>query len=81
MASALLASRAEPLWGERKVYARKNPNPNPNSKSSLNLNPNSNSFKQLNHHGRQMESMFLRLCLMILQLSIETPLGSNRRRP
>ncbi|KAL5988401.1 hypothetical protein ACLOJK_036165 [Asimina triloba] len=41
MASALLASRNEPYWGERKVYMRKNPNPNPKS----NPNPNPNSKK------------------------------------
>eukprot|EP00268_Persea_americana_P035231 TRINITY_DN34792_c0_g1_i2.p1 TRINITY_DN34792_c0_g1~~TRINITY_DN34792_c0_g1_i2.p1 ORF type:complete len:530 (-),score=104.44 TRINITY_DN34792_c0_g1_i2:2639-4228(-) len=38
MASALLASRNEPYWGERKVYMRKNPNSNPRS----NPNPNPN---------------------------------------
>ncbi|KAF8404759.1 hypothetical protein HHK36_009648 [Tetracentron sinense] len=32
MASALLASRNEPCWGERKVYMRKTPNSNPNQK-------------------------------------------------
>ncbi|XP_077234053.1 transcription factor GTE7-like [Tasmannia lanceolata] len=37
MASALLASRNEPYWGERKVYMRKNPNSNPNPKSNPNL--------------------------------------------
>ncbi|KAF5181522.1 Transcription factor gte2 [Thalictrum thalictroides] len=62
MASALLASRTEPVWGERKIYGRKNPTPNhPNSKSSnFNPNPNPNSNLIINHqqnqhhhHGRQ----------------------------
>ncbi|PIA51889.1 hypothetical protein AQUCO_01000040v1 [Aquilegia coerulea] len=61
MASALLASRTEPVWGERKIYGRKNPTPNhPNSKvSNFNPNPNSNQIinhqqnQHHNHHGRQ----------------------------
>ncbi|KAK8962255.1 Transcription factor GTE7 [Platanthera guangdongensis] len=44
MASALLASRNEPYWGERKVYMKKNPNSNPNPRLGPhhNANPNPN---------------------------------------
>lgn len=53
MASALLASRNEPYWGERSVYMRKTPNPNP----KLCPNPNP-SFNQIpnGHEPATMES-------------------------
>nr|DAD22203.1 TPA_asm: hypothetical protein HUJ06_023666 [Nelumbo nucifera] len=58
MASALLASRNEPYWGERKVYMRKNPSSNPLLKA--NPNPNSNPNKSIYDppkqiHGRQAD--------------------------
>ncbi|KAH7671677.1 Bromodomain-containing protein [Dioscorea alata] len=58
MASALLASRNEPYWGEAKVYMRKNPNPNPNP--SIHNHYNNPGFLldggHENHHQiRQME--------------------------
>ncbi|XP_077214557.1 transcription factor GTE7-like [Tasmannia lanceolata] len=50
MASALLASRNEPYWGEQKVYMRKNPNSNPNP----NPNPKKSIFDpQHQIHGRK----------------------------
>ncbi|KAJ4966678.1 hypothetical protein NE237_018527 [Protea cynaroides] len=57
MASALLASRNEPFWGERKVYMRKNPNPNPHLKSNPNPNSGPNPNRQSHdHHTNQIES-------------------------
>ncbi|KAF9609672.1 hypothetical protein IFM89_017851 [Coptis chinensis] len=66
MASALLASRAEPLWGERKVYARKQPNtqtPNPNPNfdyhqqideiESVSISSDSSAAAAQNHHSKE----------------------------
>ncbi|XP_010254641.1 PREDICTED: transcription factor GTE7-like [Nelumbo nucifera] len=56
MASALLASRNEPCWGERKVYMRKNPNSNPHLKANPNSNPNKPIYDPLSQiHGRQAD--------------------------
>ncbi|XP_073001515.1 transcription factor GTE7-like [Typha latifolia] len=44
MASALLAARDEPSWGERKVYMRKAAIPNPNPNPNPNHNPRSIPF-------------------------------------
>ncbi|PKA52910.1 Transcription factor GTE3, chloroplastic [Apostasia shenzhenica] len=54
MASALLASRNEPYWGDRKVYMRKNLNSRPNSWPVHNPNPNPNhgfSVPSIRIHG------------------------------
>ncbi|XP_043708562.1 transcription factor GTE2-like [Telopea speciosissima] len=56
MASALLASRNESFWGERKVYMRKNPNSNPRLKSNPSPNPNPNPNKKSHdHHTSQIQ--------------------------
>ncbi|XP_008782804.2 transcription factor GTE7-like [Phoenix dactylifera] len=57
MASALLASRNEPFWGERKVYMRKTPNSNPNPKPGTNTNPNPNASDHASDHPRQFHPL------------------------
>lgn len=51
MASAVLASRNEPYWGERKVYMKKNPNSNSNPRLCPNPNPNQTHFPYSNVRG------------------------------
>ncbi|KAG1364176.1 transcription factor GTE7 [Cocos nucifera] len=57
MASALLASRNEPFWGERKVYMRKTPKSNPNPKPGTNRNPNPNASDYASDHPRQFHPL------------------------
>ncbi|XP_008781734.1 transcription factor GTE7-like [Phoenix dactylifera] len=57
MASALLASRNEPYWGDRKVYMRKTPNSNPNSRAVTNPNPNPNARDHVSDHTGQFHPL------------------------
>ncbi|OAY66746.1 Transcription factor GTE3, chloroplastic [Ananas comosus] len=57
MASAVIATRNEPCWGERKVYMRKTPIPNPNHSNprpgALNSTAISNAGDRTGHpHGQ-----------------------------
>ncbi|XP_010913773.1 transcription factor GTE7 [Elaeis guineensis] len=57
MASALLASRNEPYWGDRKVYMRKTPNSNPNPRPAPNPNPNPNGRDHVSDHTGQFHPL------------------------